>query len=145
MKANPAINYSNFSILLAKSTKFATTTLLSTTFRQPATGAAPLSGFQTAVTSWGAWHPVVQKVGADNSSVGITTTCYSDHMSPEETGQFQHARSQLPVPAPLLMSFIWQKFSRACENKITGKTGVTFKHCNNIVWACFGQYKVRHQ
>ena len=83
MKANPEIKICQFYYL---KTQNARRQLCS---RRHFANPASLLGFQTAVTSWGAWHPVVQKVGADNSSVGITTrpTCYSDHMSPEETGQ----------------------------------------------------------
>ena len=84
MRANPVINSSNFSVLLAESTKCATTTLLSTTFRQPGV----LVGFSDCSHKLGNLAPCRTNFGADNSSVGITTTCYSDHMSPEETGQF---------------------------------------------------------
>ena len=84
MKAKPAINSSNFSILLAESTKCATTTLLSTTFRQPGV----LVGVSDGSHKLGSLAPCRTNFGADMYSIGITTTCYSDYMSPEDLGQF---------------------------------------------------------
>ena len=73
---------SNFSILLTKSTKFAMTTLFSTTFRQP----GALVGVSDCCHKLGSLAPCRENFGAAGSSVGISHTCYPDHMSLEETG-----------------------------------------------------------
>ena len=118
MKANPAINCSNFSILLAKSTKRATTTLLSTTFRRPGT----LVGVSDCSHKLGSFAPCRKNFGTAGSRVGITTPAILMICLPKQLGNFSTRDHGFMSPAPLLMSLKWQTFAGlARKKKLTGK------------------------
>ena len=113
MKTNSAINSSNFSNLLAKSTKCETTTLLLTPFRQP----GALVGVSDCSHKFGSLAPWGTNFSAAGFSVGITHICNPDHMSPEETDNFSAQDHGFLSTAPLLMSLIYGKHLRGLRKK----------------------------
>ena len=107
----------------------------------------PWRGFRHAVTSWGAWHLVVQILALPAPASGFRKPVLLIICLPKKLDIFSTQDHGSLSPEPLLMSFYGKHLQvlRKNNNNNNRENGLTFKHSNKIIWACFGQYKARHQ